>query len=102
MANGACFEMPIAITTIAMGAGGTLEIADHRKGHACITGEILPEAQTRSHNALVATPHLLQLGTLQARTCIHRVAAVDAMDVQIELDETCIAKISRKRPGRHT
>ena len=44
VADGACFEMHIAITTVTMGAGGALEIADHRERHACVTGEILPEA----------------------------------------------------------
>ena len=47
VADGACFEMHIAITTVAMGAGGTLEIADHRERHACVAGEILPETQAR-------------------------------------------------------
>jgi hypothetical protein len=36
--------MHIAITRVTMGADGTLEIADHRERHACVTGEILPEA----------------------------------------------------------
>ena len=42
--DGACFEMHIAITTVSMGADGTLDIADHRERHACVAGEILPEA----------------------------------------------------------
>src|SRR5450631_4651187 len=63
VANCACFEMRIAITTIAIGASGTIEIADHRKGHAGVTGQVLSEAQTSSRYALVATLHLLQLGT---------------------------------------
>src|SRR5687768_1605293 len=42
--DGACFEMHIAITTVSMGAHGTLNIADHRERHACVAGEILPEA----------------------------------------------------------
>jgi hypothetical protein len=54
--DSACFKMYIAVTTITMGADGTVEIADHREGDACITGEILPEAQTSGRNALVATP----------------------------------------------
>ena len=44
VADSACFEMHIAITTITMGADGTLEIADHRERHAGVTGKILPEA----------------------------------------------------------
>jgi len=31
VADGACFEMHIAITTVTMGVDGTLEIADHPK-----------------------------------------------------------------------
>ena len=42
--DGACFEMHLAITTVSMGTRGTLDIADHRKRHACVAGEILPEA----------------------------------------------------------
>lgn len=42
--DGACFEMHIAITTVSMGADGTLDIADHRERHACVAGEILREA----------------------------------------------------------
>src|SRR6202051_34024 len=65
VANSACFKMRIAITTVAIGASGTIEIADHRKGHAGVTGQVLPEAQTSGHYALVATLHLFQLGTLR-------------------------------------
>ena len=65
VANSACFKMHIAITTVAIGASGTIEIADHRKGHAGVTGQVLPEAQTSGRYALVATPDLLQLGTLR-------------------------------------
>jgi|SRR6266702_372833 len=46
VANSACFKMRIAITTVAIGMSGTPEIADHRKGHAGVTGQVLPEAQT--------------------------------------------------------
>ena len=42
VANSACFKMHIAITTVAIGASGTLEIADHRKDHAGVPGEVLP------------------------------------------------------------
>src|SRR5579872_3413465 len=44
LADGACFEMHIAITTVTMGADGTLEIANHREREACVAGEFLPEA----------------------------------------------------------
>src|SRR5580700_2277228 len=63
VANSACFKMRIAITTVAIGMCGTLKITNHRKGHAGVTGQVLPEAQTSGRYALVATPHLLQLGT---------------------------------------
>src|ERR1700757_385764 len=59
VANSACFKMCVAITTVAIAASGTLEIADHRKGHAGVTGQVLPKAQTGGRHALVATPDLL-------------------------------------------
>src|SRR5437764_6473761 len=102
VADGACFEMHIAVTTITMGADGTLKIADHRESHACVTGELLPEAQACGRDALVATPDLLQFGTLRPEPVHTGLQPVDAMGVQIELDETCTGKISRKRPGRHS
>jgi hypothetical protein len=41
VANSACLKMHIAITTVAIGMSGTLKIADHRKGHAGVTGQNL-------------------------------------------------------------
>src|ERR1039458_8707456 len=64
LANSACLKMDIAITTVAIGASGTIEIADHRKRHAGVTGDVLTEAQTSRRHTLVATLDLLQLGTL--------------------------------------
>src|ERR1700738_5571120 len=52
VANSACFKMHIAITTVAISTSGTIEIADHRKGHARVTGQILPEAQTGGRYAV--------------------------------------------------
>jgi hypothetical protein len=34
--------MHIAVAAVTVGAGRTLEIADHRESHACITGKFLP------------------------------------------------------------
>src|ERR1017187_8804887 len=65
LANCACFKMHIAITSVAIGTSGTIEIADHRKGHAGVTGEVLTEAQTSRRHALVATLDLLQPGTFR-------------------------------------
>src|ERR1700722_7494936 len=65
MANSACFKMYVAITTVAIDSSGTIEIADHRKGKAGVTSQVLPEAQTSGRYALVAALHLLQLGTLR-------------------------------------
>ena len=42
LADGTCFEMHIAIAAVAVGTGGTFEIADHRKGYARIAREVLP------------------------------------------------------------
>jgi hypothetical protein len=41
VANCACFKMHIAITTVAINMCGTLKIADHRKGHAGVTGQLI-------------------------------------------------------------
>ena len=54
MADGARFEMHIAISAIAVGAGGAIEIADHGERHARVPGEILAEAQAGGGDALVA------------------------------------------------
>ncbi len=53
VADGACFAMHIAITTVAMSAGGTIKIADHRERHAGVACEILSKAQAGSGCALV-------------------------------------------------
>ena len=82
MADGARFEMHIAITTITIGAGGTIKIADHRERHACVTGEILPEAQAGGRDALVATLDLLQLRALRPEPVHAGLEPVDAMGVQ--------------------
>ena len=42
MADSTCLKMYIAITTVAIATSGTIEIADHRKGHAGVTGQVLP------------------------------------------------------------
>src|ERR1035437_2109300 len=65
LANSACFKMHIAITTGAIVMSGTIEIADHRKGHAGVTGEVLTQAKTSGRHTLVATLDLLQLGKLR-------------------------------------
>ena len=54
VADSAGFEMHVAIATGAMDAGGGLEIPNHRKGHAGVTGEILAEAKAGHDHALVA------------------------------------------------
>src|SRR5579859_3620076 len=52
MANSACFKMYVAITTVAIDASGAIEIADHRKGNAGVTSQVLPEAQTSGRYAV--------------------------------------------------
>src|SRR3954451_23282749 len=84
VADSACFKMHIARTTITMGADGTVEIADHREGDACVTGEILPEAQAGGRDALVATPDLLQLSMIGPQPVYTGLQSVDTMGVQIE------------------
>src|SRR5438132_14274213 len=85
-----------------MSAEGTLEIADHRERHACVTGEVLPEAQARGRDALVATPDALQLGTLRPEPVYAGFEAVNAMGIQIKLDEPYACKISKQWTGRHS
>src|SRR5450755_17438 len=97
VADSPCFKMHIAVTTITMSAGGAVEIADHREGDACVTGQILPKAQTRGGDALVATPDLLQLSTFSPQPVYTGLQPIDTMDVQIELDETCTGEIRGKR-----
>src|SRR5947209_958013 len=94
------FKMYIAVTTVTMGADGTVEIADHREGDARVTGEILPEAQTSGRNALVATPDLLQLSPIGPQPVYTGLQPIDTMGVQIELDKTCTGEIRRERPAR--
>src|SRR5438270_12555387 len=48
VADSAGFKMHVAVTTITIRADSTVEIADHRKGDACITRQILTKAQTSS------------------------------------------------------
>jgi len=43
VAYGSSLEMHVAITAVTMGAGSAIKITDHRKRHACVTREILPE-----------------------------------------------------------
>src|ERR1700747_1872260 len=42
LANSCGFKMHVAITTVAKYAGGTIEIADHRKDHAGVTARSCP------------------------------------------------------------
>ena len=66
MADSTCLKMHIAITTVTIATSGTIEIADHRKGHAGVTGQAC-QAQTSGRYALVASRHLLQLGTFRPK-----------------------------------
>src|SRR5438270_7182782 len=97
--DSACFKMHIAVTTIAMGANGTLEIADHRESDVCVTREILPKAQTGGGNALVATPDLLQLSAIRPQPVYTGLQPIDTMGVQIQLDKTCTGEIRREWPA---
>src|SRR5437762_8145487 len=46
LANSAGFKMHVAITQVAIVMNGTIEIADHRKAYASVTGEALTEAES--------------------------------------------------------
>ena len=54
MTNSARLEMHIKVTAVAMRADGAIDIGDHRERHAGVTGEVLPKAQARGRDALVA------------------------------------------------
>src|ERR1700750_2409233 len=97
MADGACFEMHIAVATITVGAGGPLKIADHRESHACVPGKFLPKAEPRSRDALIASLDLLQFGGSRPVPVDAGFEPLDAMRVQIKLDERCPGKIRNKR-----
>jgi len=53
--DGIGFKMPITVAPITVGAGGAINIADHRERETCVTSEILPEAEARRHDRLVTT-----------------------------------------------
>src|ERR1700678_1823662 len=98
VAYGSCLEMHITITAVAMGACSTIKIADHRERHAGITCEILPEAEARGCDALVATLEMFQPGALRRESVYAGLQPAHAMHVQIELNETPGRKISNQRP----
>ena len=45
MAYGSCFKKYVAITPVSIGAGGPIEITDHRKCDAGIAGKLLAELE---------------------------------------------------------
>jgi len=100
MANGTCFKMHIPITTIAMSADGTLDIADHRERHAGITRKFLPEAQACGRNTLVASVNLLQLTGIGPEPVNAGLKPVYTMRIQVELDRVRTGEISKQPPHR--
>src|SRR5262245_39007761 len=62
LSDGACLQMHITVPAIAVGADGPIHIGDHRECYACVSGEVLPEAQAGGRDALIAGADLLQLG----------------------------------------
>src|SRR5579859_5880068 len=99
MANSAGFEMNIAITTVAIGSGGPFKIADHRKGHAGVTGQVLAKAKSSSSHALVANFHLFQLVTLRPEPVDAASQAIHSVSIQVQLNETPARKISQQPLG---
>jgi hypothetical protein len=61
----------------------------------------LPEARARGRDALVADLDPLQFGTFWPELVHAGFEVIDAMDVEVELDEPYTAKISDKRPACH-
>ena len=53
MADGARFEMRVAIASVAVSAGGAIEIGNHGKRHAGISSKILPETEACRGDTLV-------------------------------------------------
>src|SRR5437763_677270 len=87
--------MHITVPTIAISVDGALDIADHRECHAGVAGEVLPKAQTSCGDALIAGPDLLQLGELGPVAVHAGVQSIDAVDVEIKLNEPFAADMSR-------
>ena len=48
--------MHMTLAAVAMRADGAINIGDHRERHASVTGEVLPQAEPRGGDALVAGP----------------------------------------------
>src|SRR6478609_4123368 len=94
LANGAGFKMHIAVTTVSIGGSRTMEITNHREGQAGVTGESLSEAQSSGDQALVSTLHLLQLGTLRPEFVDPQLQSIDAVSIQIQLNETGAREVS--------
>ncbi len=105
VANGAGFEMHIAVSAISMSSGGAIKVADHGERHACVTGKVLSQAQPRGRDALVAAPDQLQFSALRPVAVDAWLQSVNPMDIQIELDETLAREVGgmsgNARPGRH-
>ena len=94
MANGAGFKMYIAVPSVSEYGSGAREIADHRKAQASVASQSLSEAQGSGDQALVASLHKLQLGTLRPQFVDAGLYAIDAVSVHIKLDKTRVGEVN--------
>ena len=90
--------MYLAAEASGLGATGIGAFYD---GDARISGEILPEAEGRRRDPLIATPDPLQFATLGPVPVDAWLQIFHSMHVQIELDETSTGKIGGYWARRH-
>src|ERR1700690_1951875 len=65
VSDGSSFEIYITIAAVAMRTGGAIEIGDHGERYTGIARQILPQAQPRRREALIAGADRLQFPVLR-------------------------------------
>ena len=96
LTNSTCLEMHVAISTVAVAAGCTLKIADHRECYTSVTRQVLSQTESCRYNALVSFLDFFQLCVLRPVAVNTRLQAVDAVDVKIQLDERSGSEIGEE------
>ncbi len=93
-------KMYVAIAAIAMGTDGAINVRNHGKRNARVSGKVLPKAESCCCYALIAGPDLLQLCVLRPISVHAWFQPLDAMYVQVKLNESGVSEIRGKRLGR--
>ncbi len=96
MAQSSGLEMHVSIAAISVYAGSILKIADHGEGHAGVTRQVLSQTESCRYQALVPCFDFLQLSVLRPVAVNTRRQVFDAVDVQIQLDETSCSEIGEE------